>query len=279
MSQAERDAFLDRALAALQGEAALMAEGSPHITSKTGAFELLRDYFRRAGRGVYLRSELPVHYPGERVFAPDLMAVLDVPDPWLDDKRMAWVVAEEGRGVDFVMEILHRGNPQKDLLDNVLDYARMGIPEYFVYDRRRARVLGFRLPFPNGGRYEPIKARGGRLASRQLGLELAIVGGHLRFSSNGADIPETRDLLERANAMLDELEDRAEEAERQLSEATERLEAEALARRDAERRAEEAAQRAEEATQRADEATRRAEAETALRQDLERQLSELRGRL
>ena len=38
-------------------------------------------------------------YPGERTFTPDLLAVLDVAQPDPDeDRRMAWVVADEGKG-------------------------------------------------------------------------------------------------------------------------------------------------------------------------------------
>lgn len=279
MSSAEREQFLASSLAALQAEAALMAEGSPHITSRTAIYETLRDYFDRVGRKVYLRSELPVHYPEERVFAPDLMAVLDVEDTGHQDRRMAWVVAEEGRGLDLALEVLHRGSPRKDLLDNVLDYARMGISEYFVYDRKQVRVLGYRLSAPGSGRYEPIKAHGGLLSSLVLGLDLAIVGGRLRFMHGGAVVPETRELLSRVNAMMDELETRAEEAARLIDEANRRAEAEGL-RAEAEALARaEAEQRAALAQQARLDAERRAEAEAAARLELEQRLALLLSRV
>lgn len=272
MTQEERSVFLETSLAALQHEASLMAEGRPHSTSKITALQVLRDFYDRIGRKIYLASELPVVYPSERVFAPDLMVVLDVEDTWQDDERMAWVVASEGRGLDLVMEILHAGNPAKDLMDNVLDYARMGIPEYFVYDRRKLRVLGYRLISPTAMRYEPIKAKGGRLASRVLGLDLSIIGGRLRFSNGGAELPETRELLGRVNAMVDDLEGRAEAAERQVEEANRRADAEA-------QRAEAEAQRADAAVQRADAAVQRADAEAAARLALEARLAALLARM
>lgn len=160
----------------------------------------------------------------------------DVEDTWQDDERMAWVVAQEGRGLDLVLEILHAGDPRKDLLDNVLTYGRLGIPEYFVYDRRRQRVSGFRLPFPGSSRYEPIKTRGGTLRSQVLGLDLGMVEGRLRFSTGGSEILETREINERLNVTLDRLEIKAE-AEAQ------RAEAEAAARVEAERRVAELEQR------------------------------------
>ena len=279
MSRADRDAFLDRALAALQHQAELMPEGSPHIRSKFGIREILGEYYARIGRKIYLGTELPTHYPGEAVFAPDFLAVLDVEDPGDDDWRMAWVVADEGKGLDFVMEVLHAGDRRKDLVDNVLDYARMGIPEYFVYDRKKLRIHGFRLPSPTSTRYEPIPPRGGVYTSRVLGLDLAMVNGHLRFLHAGAVVPGTQELLARANAIVDELEQRAEEEAK-------RADAELKARQSAEQRAEALARRVEEEAERAtaeaeraDAESRRADAEAAARAAAEQRIAELLARL
>ena len=84
-------------------------------------------------------------YPGERGFSPDILAVLGVEEPD-EDERLSWVVADEGKGLDFVLEVLHRGDRDKDLVENVERYAQLGIPEYFVYDRARQQIHGFRLP-------------------------------------------------------------------------------------------------------------------------------------
>src|SRR5262249_53210615 len=62
-----------------------------------------------------------------------------------EDERMAWVVADEGKGPDLLLEVLHQGNRDKDLVNNVRDYARLGVREYFVYDRLRVRLYGYRL--------------------------------------------------------------------------------------------------------------------------------------
>lgn len=52
--------------------------GDRHRKAKAGAFEALDEYYRRIRRRIYLSSELPVYYPDEPVFAPDLIAVRDV---------------------------------------------------------------------------------------------------------------------------------------------------------------------------------------------------------
>ncbi len=276
MSLLERERFLDAALEALQREAELMSEGSPHGRARASIREVLGDYFARVGRTIYLASELPVHYPGERVFAPDFMAVLDVEDPGERDTRMAWVVADEGRGLDLVIEVLYQGNRQKDLYENVGTYARLGVSEYFVYDRLKQRIHGYRLPGPDAQRYEPIPRFGAHVSSEVLGLSLAVVGERLRFVGPGGSlIPETRELLARANTLLDEVERRvSDESARAEQEAT-RAEA-AEARMEAEREARVAAEaRAAEADTARIAAEARAEQEAALRRALEQRLSEL----
>jgi Uma2 family endonuclease len=208
-------------------------EGDPHRIPKERALESLREYFRRLRRRVYLSSELPVYYPGERMFGPDVLAVLDVePHP-----RERWVVSAEGRGLDFVLEVLVSGSRAKDLQDNVTKYARLGIPEYFVYEPLRARLRGYRL-LAESRDYQPIVPQEGRWASGVLGLELAIENGRIRFYNGSAPLPEAEELIVRLGGMIETIVSREEEIARQLE--LERT-------------------RADEATSRADEATSRAQ--------------------
>ena len=265
MTPAQQEAFFVEAIDALNREAEQMPEGNPHIRAKIWIREVLTDFYARIGRTMYLASELPVHYPGVRVFAPDLMVVQDVVDPGHDDRRMGWAVLREGRGLDLVLEVLHAGDPEKDLVDNVLLYASLGIPEYFVYDRRKPRVLGYRLTSPSATRYEPIPSRGGMLHSRVLGLDLAITEGRLHFFYGGAPVPETRELLARVSTMVEDLEAR--------------VEAETLSRQEAERRADAEAQRADAEAQRARLEAQRADAEAQARAALEERVAELLAQL
>jgi len=46
--------------------------------ANSSARSTLSEHFGRLGRSITLASELPVYYPDEPVFAPDLLAVLDV---------------------------------------------------------------------------------------------------------------------------------------------------------------------------------------------------------
>lgn len=129
MTPEARERFLVEVNTALSN-ASLMSEGQPHKRAKSRAADMLGLHFKKMGRLVYVAEELSVVYPGEAAFSPDVLAVLGIEQPG-DDPRMAWVVADEGKGLDFVLEVLDRGDRRKDLVENVERYARIGIPEDF----------------------------------------------------------------------------------------------------------------------------------------------------
>ena len=58
---------------------------------------------------------------------------------------MRWDVNYEGKGPDFILEIHHHGARSKDLVLNVDRYARLGVREYFVFDRKKLELA--RMPF------------------------------------------------------------------------------------------------------------------------------------
>lgn len=188
-------------------------EGDAHFHPKRRAREALDAWFRQMGRSVYLASELPVYYPDEPMFAPDLIAVLDVET----HERERWVVSDERRGLDLALEIHVSGDAKKDLEQNVERFARLGIPEYFVYEPVRRRLTGHRLPEPSARVYQPIVPQGGRWSSGVLGLDLAIEGG-LRFFAGTAPLLDASELVARLSAMLDDAVRRAE-AEARRAEA------------------------------------------------------------
>lgn len=221
LSAADRDRFFDEIFAARDRPAEAMSEGRPHRRAKSAALDALTLHFKTTGRLIYVADELAVVYPGEPVLTPDLLAVLDVPQPDPDeDERMAWVVADEGKGPDLVLEVLHRGNRQKDLRDNVREYARLGIREYFVYDRLGSRLYGFRLT-KSGAPYEELRPRLGRLSSEVLGLDLGLIGRRLRFFSGMAELPNSDEFIERLSKMMEGIERRAQQAEALAQQARE----------------------------------------------------------
>jgi Uma2 family endonuclease len=210
-------------------------EGDPHRKAKRGALDALDGFFRRTGRKIYLSSELATYYPGERRFAPDLLAVADV-EP---HERSTWVVATEGKGLDFVLEVHVAGDRRKDEKTNVERYARLGIPEYFYFDRTRLRLTGFRLPSPlpppPARVYQRIVPQGGRFTSQVLGLDLALEGARLRFFAGSALLEDADEMIARLGSMLDQVISGQEEAERLAEELSGKLAHEQRLRGEAER--------------------------------------------
>jgi Uma2 family endonuclease len=212
-----------RVVEALPGEVTwdemAMPEGDKHFGAKVRARDVLGGYFGHQRRKVYLGSELPVYFPGERRFAPDLLAVLDVET----HEREKWVVSQEGKGIDWVMEVHVGGDRKKDAIYNVQRYARLGIPEYFIYDRAKERLEGYRLATPEARRYERIKPKQGRFTSEVLGLELEIVNEKLQIWAGNALLLESSELIEQAREKLEAIQHRADAEARRADEAERRL--------------------------------------------------------
>jgi Uma2 family endonuclease len=243
MSEAQRQHVVDSLPSEFPPSEAHPPEGDHHTEAVYGARTALRRFFEKTGRSIYVGTNLPVYYPGRSMFSPDVMAVLDVPT----HARSSWIVSKEGRGLDLALEVLVRGERRKDLQRNVEEYARLGIQEYFVFDRPRLHLSGYRLRRGAPG-YEPIVPQHGRHASEVLGLELRIETGRLRFYVADAELPAADDLIMKLEGFVDDLEGRLAAAE--------------------ERAAEEASRAAEEARRAAEEARRAAAAEARLQEAL-----------
>jgi Uma2 family endonuclease len=213
----------------------------------------LQGYYKQQRRRVYVGMELPIYYPGERRFAPDVLVVLDVEA----HLRGKWVVSHEGKGLDWVMEVHVGGDRKKDAEYNVRRYARLGIAEYFIYDRARERLEGYRLPSPEAREYERMEPRQGRYVSEVLGLELQLNEEGLRFWAGNEMVLRPEEMNERLREMLEGAQRRVDEEARLRTEAEH--------------------QRAEEARLRAEEARRRQEAERRLA-ELQSELERLKSR-
>ncbi|HYO56645.1 Uma2 family endonuclease [Archangium sp.] len=253
MSMEEREQVVESLPAEVTWDEMAMPEGDLHYEGKRQALDALRGYFKQQRRRVYVGAELPIYYPGERRFAPDLLVVLDAET----HPRGKWVVSQEGKGLDWVMEVHVGGDRKKDAEYNVRRYARLGIPEYFIYDRARERLEAYRLPSPKAREYERMESRQGRYTSEVLGLDLQLEGGRLRFWAGRALLLESEEMNERLREMLDGVQRRVDEEARQ--------------------RAEEVRRREEAEHQRAEEVRRRQEAERRLA-ELQSELEQLKSR-
>lgn len=225
MSEAERAALLDALPSEFPASEASPPEGDFHDEEGSRLKRALRRFFGSGPRPVYVAGDLPVYYPAERMFAPDLIAVVGVSPHF----RKSWVKDTEGRGLDFALELIWSGRRRKDLADNVDKYARLEIPEYFVFDMPRRLLIGYRLA-EGAHEYEPLDMRGGVLTSNALGLGLTVEGDKLRFLAGTAPIPDPDELITRLESTVDASLDRLRELEAALEKEQKAREAEQKAR-------------------------------------------------
>jgi hypothetical protein len=213
-------------------------KGDLHFEAKVRTREVLSSFFSRIGRKVYVACELPVYYPCEPMLAPDVIAMVDVKP----HSRMHWMVSAEGKGVDLALEIHVAGERRKELVRNVERFARLGIREYFLFDRRRLRLTGWRL---EAGRriYQPIVPQRGFYSSEVLGLELQLEGKRLRFFSGRAPLPESDEMIATLERMVREAEEHRSGEERLRTELEQRLAEESRLRAEESRLREEAERR------------------------------------
>ena len=140
---------------------------------------------------------------------PDLLVVFDA-DPAAYEARNGYIIEEQGKPPDFVMEVASRSTRHVDTGAKRVAYARQGIPEYWRFDEtgeyHGTRLAGDRLV---NGRYETIDIEelpDGLLQgySAVLGLFLRWTRGRLGWHdpATGVHIATFDSERERANAEL-----------------------------------------------------------------------------
>ena len=143
---------------------------------------------------------------------PDLLIAFDV-DPAAYRRRRAYVIEDQGKPPDFVMEVASPSTRRIDATDKRNDYAALGIPEYWRFDEtlrgRGPRLAGDRLV---GIEYEPISIEEvgeGMLQgySEVLNLHIRWENGQLAWydPDTGRHILTYADQRERADAADAEL--------------------------------------------------------------------------
>ena len=174
---------------------------------------------------------------------PDLLVAFGA-NPAAYYRSNAYVISEQGKPPDFVLEIASPSSSRTDRVDKRRDYAALGIPEYWRFDeaanRRELRLAGDRLV---DDRYEPIaveELEDGVLQgySEALNIYLRWEQGQLRLHdpATGRHIARFEDERARADR---EREARIEQMEaRATAEAERNAEREARAAAEVERNAE-----------------------------------------
>ena len=90
---------------------------------------------------------------------PDLLIAFDV-NPAAYEARNGYVVSEQGKPPDFILEVASRHTASDDLAGKKDYYERLGVGEYWLFDSRGEfygfTLRGYRLV---GDRYQPIEVR------------------------------------------------------------------------------------------------------------------------
>jgi hypothetical protein len=236
---------------------------------------------RLAGPDVSVAAELRIYRSIAAVRArdfrePDLLVALGRPDY----ARLIYLLSEEGKAPDFVLEVLSETTHAKDTGEKRRWYRRIGVREYVVADPEgryagERRLQRWRLEEDPESRALPdIGREGETVRSAVLPYGLVVRDGWVRWvdPATGEELPLLREQL--AQGRREAALRRAAQAEAR-DELERRLAAEAEAREELERRlAAEVAQRAAEARAAAEAAARLVAEEeiTRLRRALERRV-------
>lgn len=160
---------------------------------------------------------------------PDMFAVLDVPK----GERKCWVVWEEGKGPDVVVELLSPSTASLDKRQKKEIYQkRLRVPEYFWFDPfNPSDFAGFAI---SDHVYQPIiPDQQGRLISEQLGLALVLWSGQyaeanttwVRWATlEGVLLPTANESAKQAQNEAKQAEQNAKQAQSEAKQAQERAE-------------------------------------------------------
>ena len=96
------------------------------------------------------------HFNKAQAKRPDMLVAFDV-DPAIYDANNGYVVSEQGKAPDFVLEVASESTGDADLNEKRDFYESVGVLEYWRFDEtgefHGTRLAGERLV---DGRYEPI---------------------------------------------------------------------------------------------------------------------------
>lgn len=124
-----------------------MADTDLHLYWIKRVQDMLETYLSQ-DPGVYISGNImmyDIEGPMRTAVSPDILVAFGLGQKF----RRTYKVWEEGKPPDFVMEFSSKRTYQNDLDEKMALYARMNIPEYFLYDPDRrylpSPLMGFRL--------------------------------------------------------------------------------------------------------------------------------------
>ena len=191
--------------------------------------DALQGWLKARGNG-FAGGNMFLYYSLEQIrhrdfIGPDFFVALNVPL----GERKSWVVWEQGRTPDLVVELLSGSTARYDKTGKKELYARqVRVPEYYWYDPFNPEdFAGFIL---HGSHYQPlVMGGGGRIHSPTLNLDLGRWPGTFRgieavwlrwFTPEGAMLPTEAEV---AQQHAEAAQQRAEAAQQRAERLAERL--------------------------------------------------------
>ena len=181
-----------------------------YFNSKGNALHLARHFGNEDTTliiaGVYISQEPTGSRQG--LFEPYLIIAFDV-DPAVCITRNGYVISEQGKPPDFVLEIGSRSTGRRDVTVKREGYAGLGIPEYWRFDPSGGEYHGSPLAGDRleGGAYQPIPVE--RIDDGNFQGYCAVLGLNVRWEegqlgwydpATGRHIVRFDDERERADA-------------------------------------------------------------------------------
>ena len=123
--------------------------------------------------------------------APDVYVAFDV----ANRHRKSYVMWEEGKPPDFVLEVVSPSSRVRDVMEKPCVYAMIGVPEFFLYDPGDEHeetlphvgppLVGFELSGGRGGEYQPLPEE--ELPGGVVGVRSKVLGLFLCVSRTGRE--------------------------------------------------------------------------------------------
>ncbi len=162
----------------------------------------------------------PAYVAGESRY-PDLLVAFGV-DPAAYEASNGYIVSEQGKPPDFILEVASRRTASDDLSGKMDYYERMGVGEYWLFDRD-GRFYGFILRGYRlvDGKYEAIEIHEiehGVFQGRSAALSLDLRAGNRYLGWHDPATGEHVPTLPSETARADEQTARAEAAEYRVRE-------------------------------------------------------------
>ncbi len=196
-----------------------MAETDLHRDLMTELIQTLRWWFGDRP-DVYVSGNLLVHYEkgNKRVHvSPDVFVVPGVGN----HRRENYLLWEEGRGLDFVIETTSKTTMMEDIETKYNLYVeKLAVKEYVLFDPREEYLKpSFQVYHRFGSGFRRVKPSDGRFRSKVLGLDLERDGNQLRLRdpATGERLPTPAERAEAEAGRAEAEAERADTAEAEIA--------------------------------------------------------------